>query len=48
MNEISSIGEKKIHDHQRKTQENYNFLTKKFLFPGPKFHPRIYSDCNSS
>ena len=39
INETSPIGEKKIHDHRRKTWENDNFLTKQ---------SRIYGDCNSS
>ena len=37
MNEVSSIGEKKVHDHRRKTRENYNFLTKQSPFLSPNF-----------
>ena len=37
MNEISLISEEKIHDHQRKTWENYNFLTKQSPFLSPNF-----------
>ena len=33
MNEISPIGEEKIHDHRKKTRENYNFLTKQSRAP---------------
>ena len=37
MKEISPIGEKKIHDHRRKTREIYNFLTKQSPFLSPTF-----------
>ena len=37
MNETSLIGEKKIYDHRRKTQENDNFLTKQSPFLSPNF-----------
>ena len=37
MNEISPIGEKKIHDYRRKTRENYNFLTKQSPFLSSNF-----------
>ena len=37
MNETSPIGEKKIHDHRRKTGENDNFLTKQSPFLSPNF-----------
>ena len=37
MNEISPIDEKKVHDHRRKAQENYNFLTKQSPFLSPNF-----------
>ena len=36
-NEISPIGEKKIHHHRRKTQENYNFLAKQSPLLNPNF-----------
>ena len=31
------FGEKKIHDHRRKTRENYNFLMKQSPFLSPNF-----------
>ena len=37
INETSPIGEKKIHDHRRKTRENDNFLTKQSPFLSPNF-----------
>ena len=37
INEASPIGEKKIHDHRRKTRENDNFLTKQSPFLSPNF-----------
>ena len=37
MNKISPIGEKKTHDHRRKTLENYNFLMKQSPFLCPNF-----------
>ena len=37
INEISPIGEKKIHGHRRKTQENDIFLTKQSPFLSPNF-----------
>ena len=35
--DFSPIGEKKIHDHRRKTRKNDNFLTKKSPFLSPNF-----------
>ena len=37
INQTSPIGEKKIHDHRRKTWENDNFLTKQSPFLSPNF-----------
>ena len=37
INETSLIGEKKIHDHRRKTRENDNFLMKQSPFLSPNF-----------
>ena len=37
INETSPIGEKKIHNHRRKTRENDNFLTKQSPFLSPNF-----------
>ena len=37
MNEISSIGEKKVHDHRRNTQKNDKFVTKQSPILSPNF-----------
>ena len=37
INETSPIGEKKIHDHRRKTRGNDNFLMKQSPFLSPNF-----------
>ena len=37
INVTSPIGEKKIHDHRRKTRENDNFLMKQSPFLSPNF-----------